>query len=270
MSALYEMEVVDRRETEVDIRLRVVHPDVPSFPVARNFAMQLLLKLGPDSPLERAVLRELAVEEMFDWHGRDLTTISYRYVPAVRIIQTRNLPSAHDGDGTVGIWWDRSGEGHVNAEAIYRVSVRHPDWCEHVTPGTRDSSAAFDESNGEENDRPFGVELIGMERDTVDLRVHRLSDAVYPIATHALFAFQLLLERAQIAPNPGGFDFTEDQLADDGLLRELAPSYVRSVERRDEGGRDARSAVLRVTLADTRWLAHLEPTMAWLSFGFTA
>ena len=106
MSALYEMEVVDRRETEVDIRLRVVHPDVPSFPVARNFAMQLLLKLGPDSPLERAVLRELAVDEVFDWHGRDLTTISYRYVPTCGssrpgTCRARTTATARSGSGGI-------------------------------------------------------------------------------------------------------------------------------------------------------------------------
>jgi hypothetical protein len=77
MSFLFELEVIECRGRDVDLRVAIVHPDVPCFSTSRNFGLQLMLAFGGDeSPLSRELTGELGVTAWYEERESDFVAVS--------------------------------------------------------------------------------------------------------------------------------------------------------------------------------------------------
>jgi hypothetical protein len=268
MSSLFELEAIECRGRDVDLRVAIAHPDVPGFPTSRNFGLGLMLDFGGDeSPLARELKRELGVTALYEKKETDFVAVSPHYIESVAILETHGLLESDGSDEFGQRFWELD-DAHMDAWAAYRVRVTQPEWCAHVRCGARANSAAYDASYGEEFAHGFRASLVSLADGAAVLEiVGLLGDGIPADST---FAFELLLDRAVIGANPRVFDLTDDDRADVAVLRGLAPSYVHSVERLASGGTpECPATTLRVALEQAEWLAHLRPGMAWLSFGIS-
>jgi len=124
-------------------------------------------------------------------------------------------------------------------------------------------------SYGEEWYRNYQVEVLECAETRIILRVNPVSEYADPVSDRARFVLGLLLERSQATPRKFGESLPALDQLDHAAMTAAAPEYIASVARREsESESDSDSVTLEVIVTDAESLAHFEPGMRWLAFGF--
>jgi hypothetical protein len=274
MSDRYQVEALRREGREVDLRVEVVSENAYSFPVEPNFALLLVIDADGRCALGREVARQLGLgHDLHDGAGDvdacevGLRTIAQSFIDDVRIVSTEDLaPGAWTGEWG-SIYWER--DGVRQGRAVYRVRFTEARWIEHLQPGMRWGTSAYDMSGTEELDRGFLVEVLARDGARVALRVTPKHDLIEDASDEPRFVSCLLVERAQAGRTPlrrhvGGLD-----LLDAEALAAAAELFIASIARRARAAGDApRALTLDVEMTDAAWAEHLEAGMRWAAFGF--
>ncbi len=169
MSDLWDVDILNRGQSWVDLKVTLHHPDAGPFPESPGFALQLLLipAFGWDSSGNRRAPSPLSSEWSEDnyYDAEECSDRAKQFVRSVKIYRAVNVPfiekQVHEGiDKRVlarGIardsddWeseWERewraywSDPGRVPS-ATYRIEVTDPRFLSHIEPGMRFDSASW-------------------------------------------------------------------------------------------------------------------------------
>jgi HEAT repeat protein len=137
MSDLYDVKALKRNKATVELRVRIVHPDVDDFPDTKNFALQLLLDALYEAPgpLRKAVSSDQRCDETW------MLTNATRFVAEVDLIAAENWPrpalkALPDDDG--------SGAPREDPVVVYRIRATSPSHVAHIRRDLVWQTAAYD------------------------------------------------------------------------------------------------------------------------------
>lgn len=136
-SDLYEVRVMSREKTQVELEVQVIHPDAMHLPADLGFALMMLREgaSGTD-PLGLEVDHEDTMDPKW------LAVWARGFVDAVHVKMLRDMPLAAEGFYEHAYW----STPDAWMAARYTIEVTHPAWIAHLEPGMRFSSRAFSEN----------------------------------------------------------------------------------------------------------------------------
>ena len=169
MSDLWSIEVVNRGERWIDLRVTQRHPDAGAMPVDKQFVLSLLLDeaYGHDEKWRRIATSPLGEQFPVEayWDAEVVMARQDEFIESVRLYRQVNAPfheeAAHaavdervlrkniprDSDDWESAWENEwraywSDPARVPS-ATYRISVTAPKWIDHIEPGMRFDSASW-------------------------------------------------------------------------------------------------------------------------------
>ncbi|MGC4119845.1 MAG: pentapeptide repeat-containing protein [Myxococcales bacterium] len=169
MSEMYDVTVVNRGQTWVDLRVRQVHPDAGRVSESKGFALQLLLVEAyrfnesydrvPNGPLGEAIgfdqsydaetCDELAETYVKSSHAYKAVNVPFDEQASHAAVDQRVLARgiARDSEGWADAWQDEWREWWHRPDGppyvTLRVEVTDPRWVAHLQPGKCFDTAAW-------------------------------------------------------------------------------------------------------------------------------
>ncbi len=144
MSALFDIEVLEKTGNTVKLKLYIIHPDQYWFYESKSFALQLIWDLSKATKNDRnPLLEEISKEKILNvkW----VIDNQDKYIESIKILETLNYPIEIDYSRMSEQEFDKHWENKKElAQAIYLITVSDPRWIEHVYLGLKYDTAAYD------------------------------------------------------------------------------------------------------------------------------
>jgi hypothetical protein len=139
---LFKVEVMERSEGRIVMRLRIDSLEEVTFPLSSSFAIMLVDDVTEMPEASSAFSSWVSAQE-----EKNELFLPRKTITAVRLLEVRGLPRVH-GEPPAGMTRDdvdRSTDPGVLGEALYEITTDAPGMFDHLAPGDSWGSSAYDE-----------------------------------------------------------------------------------------------------------------------------
>lgn len=138
MPALTKIEVIEKEDRSVVLRILIIHPDETEFYEEQNYALQLLWEAGdPRLGIKCSLTQAISYEQIRDkaW----VVVEVMEYIEKSKITSTKNYPPPADISNED---YENINEEKIPS-ALLSITVTDKKWIEHLRVGLSWESAAY-------------------------------------------------------------------------------------------------------------------------------